>query len=124
MRFSTIWVLLYFVITAILLGINWEYAGAQFSTRLIFTRAEIQLILLFAVGSFVWMLILMAIDIWQLERMKGEVEGLKAKLHDEELREVKKLREELVQKIKDIERSLLDRMDRLEASFPSSPPMV
>lgn len=124
MRFSTIWVLIYFVLTAIFLGVNWDYAGAQFSTNFIFKRLDVQLILIFAVFSFLWMLVLVAIDMWQVERSKREIEGLKAQLHDEELRAVSQLKDEVTKELKELEKSLMDRMDRLEASLPSAPPPI
>jgi len=124
MRFSTIWVLIYFVLTAIFLGVNWEYAGAQFSTNFIFKRFDVQMILIFALFSFLWMLLLVVLDMWQVEKSKREIEGLKAKLHDEELRAVNKLKEEIMKEIEELEKKLMDRIDRLEASLPSAPPEV
>jgi Zn-dependent protease with chaperone function len=121
MRFSPIWVLIYFLLCALFLGLNWEYAGSQFSTNLLFTRTNLHLILILALFSFLWMLVLLVYDLWQIEKMKRQIEGLKAKLHDVEEREVKGLREEVSERLNELERRILDRIDRLEATLPIPP---
>ncbi len=118
MRFSTIWLSIYFVITAIFLGVNWEYTGALFSTNLIFKRVDIQMVLILALFSFLWMLALVVIDMWQVEKSKREIEGLKAKLHDEELRAVKMLKDEIRERLETLEKSIMERIDQLEATIP------
>ncbi len=98
MRIQLILSLIYFIVAALFLGINSQYARGVFEINLVFTKVDVAIFPLIIGISFIWMLIIMLIDYMSINSLKKQIYKLKAQVHDTEKSEMLKLLKEINEK--------------------------
>jgi len=98
MKVQLILALIYFIVAALFLGVNADYARATFHINLIFGKTDVAIFPLIIAISFVWMLIIMFIDYLSISSLKKQIYKLKAQVHDSEKSEMLKLLREINEK--------------------------
>ncbi len=98
MKVQLILSLIYFIVAALFLGVNSEYARGTFHINLIFGKADVAIFPLIIGISFIWMLIIILIDYMSINSLKKQIYKLKAQVHDTEKSEMLKLLKEINEK--------------------------